>query len=201
MFADHHPRDARLGDLGKGAQALPATPSGRLRRCRTDHIADDGVQPVRTDQHIAAHGAAIGHLEVNPVPRIDNRVRTGTAVDALGREAGEQAVQQDPSRDHPDGRAQPVCDRVQIDRGQRATRRSRGPHLGQQLAGAGHVDAELLEDRRSVGPDRHCPAAGGNVRALVEDGNVVAVAQQSAGGGNAAHARTDDEDPQRSHDR
>ena len=32
---------------------------------------------------------------------------------------------------------------------------------------------------------------------LVEDGDVVPVAQQSAGGGNTAHARTDDEDPQR----
>ena len=79
-----------------------------------------------------------------------------------------------------------------------ASGRPRGchdPHGGQQLPGSVHINTELVEDRRAVGPDRHGTATGGRVRALIEDGDVVSVAQQPARDGNAAHAGADDQDP------
>ena len=48
---------------------------------------------------------------------------------------------------------------------------------GQQLPGAVHVDTELPEHRRAVGPDGDGATARRHVRPLVEDGDVVSVAQ------------------------
>ena len=89
----------------------------------------------------------------------------------------EQTFQQDSTGNHPNGRAQPVRHRVEVHRGERATRGGHDPHGGQQLAGPVHIDTELLEHRRAVGPDGDGTTAGRHVRPLVEHGDVVSVAQ------------------------
>ena len=66
---------------------------------------------------------------------------------------------------------------------------------GQQLPGSVHIDTELTENRRTVGPDGHRTTARRHVWALVEDRDLVSVAQQSACDRNAAYSRADDQDP------
>ena len=104
-------------------------------------------------------------------------------------------VKQDSAWDHPDRCAQPVHHRGQVQGGDPATGGCHDPHGGQQLTCAVHIDAELLENRRAVGPDGHGTPARRHVWPLVEDGDVVSVAQQPAGDGNAAHAGADNQDP------
>ena len=69
------------------------------------------------------------------------------------------------------------------------------------MTGPVHVDAELVKNRLAVGPDGYGAAARLHVRPLVEDGDVVSVAQQSASNRNAAHTRPYDKNPQRRHPR
>ena len=129
--------------------------------------------------------------------RTDHPDCTGVASDAIGRKAFQQPFKQDSTRDHPNGCAQPVHDRVQVHGGERATRGCHDPHGGQQLTGPVHVDTQLLQNRRAIGPDGHGAAACLHIRPLFEDGDVMPVAQQSPGNGNAAHTGADDEDPKR----
>jgi hypothetical protein len=109
----------------------------------------------------------------------------------------QQTAKQDSTWHHPNRSAQPFHDRGQVDIDQRAAGRCRDPHGGQHLTRPIHIDAELLQNRRTVGPDGHRTATGPHIRPLFEDGDVVAISQQSPCGGNAADPGTDDQDPKR----
>ena len=66
-------------------------------------------------------------------------------------------------------------------------------HGVQLLTGPVHVDAQLLQNRRAVGPDGDGTATCLHVWPLFEDGDVMSVAQQSPSNGKTARAGTDDE--------
>ena len=185
--AGHRPRfpcspmilqcDVLVGDVREGDQSLPAAPAGRLRGWRTGDISDLRVQTIRTDQQIPFGRAAVLELDPHPVARTDRPDHTGVASDAIGRKAFQQTVKQDSTWDHPNRSAQPVHDRGQVDIDQRATSRCRDPHGGQQLTSPVHIDAQLLQNRRAVGPDGHRTATGPHIRPLFEDGDVMSVSQ------------------------
>ena len=187
--------------LRKSDQSLPAAPAGRLCRWRTGEFANLRVQTVRTDQQIPFCRAAVLELDPHPVTRADRPDHAGTASDAVHRKALQQTAKQDSTWDHPDRSAKPVHDRGQVDVDQRTAGRRRHPHGGQQLARPVHIDAKLLENRRAVGPDGHRAATGPRIRSLFEDGDVVAISQQSPCGGNAADPGADDQDPKRARSR
>ena len=169
--------DVLVGDVREGDQSLPAAPAGRLRGWRTDDVSNHRVQAIRTDQQIAVGQAAVFELDSHPVARTDHPDRTGVASDAIGRKAFQQPFKQDSTRDHPNRCAQPVHDRGHVDGDERATRRCRDPHGGQQLTGPVHIDAQLLQNRRAVGPDGHGTATSPHIRPLFEDGDVMSVSQ------------------------
>ena len=185
--AGHRPRfpcspmimqcDVLVGDVREGDQSLPAAPAGRLRGLRADDVSNHRVQTIRTDQQIPFGRAAVFELDPHSVPRTDHPDRTGVAPDAIGRKAFQQPFKQDSTWDHPNGCAQPVHDRGQVDSGDRTTRRCRDPHGGQQLTGPVHIDAQLLQNRRAIGPDGHRATTGRHIRPPFEDGDVMSVAQ------------------------
>ena len=147
VLADDLHCDILFGDVGDGDQSLPAAPAGRLRGFRTGDMSDLRVQTIRTDQQIPVRAAAVFELDPHPVRRVERRGRTGVASDAIGREALQQTVEQDATRDHPNGPAQPVHDRIQRDVDQRPTSRCRDPHGGQHLTRPVHIDTQLLQNR------------------------------------------------------
>ena len=88
-------------------------------------------------------------------------------------------------------------DRGQVERGERATARCHDPHGGQLLTGPVHVDAQLLENGRAVGPNRDGAATWKHIRPPFEDGDIVSVPQQSPSDGDAAYTCADNQRPQR----
>ena len=135
------------------------------------------MQTIRTDQQVPFGRTAVFEVDPHPVARIDHPHRTGVALDAIGRKAFQQTVEQDATWDLPNRSAEPVHDRGQIDGGERTACRCRDPHGGQQLTGPVHVDAELLENCGAVGPDGHRAATWPHIRSLFEDSDVMSVAQ------------------------
>ena len=93
-----------------------------------------------------------------PFCATDHPDRARVVPDAIGRKAFQQPLEQDPTWDHPHRRAQPVHDRGQIQSGDRSTGRCHHPHGGQRLTGPVHIDTQLPQNRRAVGPDGHGPA-------------------------------------------
>ena len=63
------------------------------------------------------------------------------------------------------------------DSGERVTRGCHDLQCGQQLAGPVHIDAQLLQNRRAIGPDGHGAATCPHIRPLFEDGDVMSVPQ------------------------
>ena len=116
-------------------------------------------------------------LEPNSVLRTDDPDRAGITRDAIGRKAFQQPFKQDSTWDHPNWCAQPVHDRSQVHSGDRATRGCRDPQGGQQLTGPIHVDPQLPQNRRAIGPDSYGAATCLHLRPPFEDGDVMAVAQ------------------------
>ena len=123
--------------------------------------------------------------------------RTTVASDTVSRKAFQQSFEQDSTRDHPNRCAQPVNDRGQVQSGDRATPGRHDPHGRQQLTGVIHIDTQLLQNRRAIGPNRHGAATWPHIRPPFEDSDVMSVAQQSPRNGNAAHTGADNEDPKR----
>jgi hypothetical protein len=135
------------------------------------------VQTIRTDQQIAFDRAAVLELDPHAIARTDRLDYTGITVDAVGRKAFEQTVEQNPTGDHPNGSAQAVHDRGDVDIDQLTTGRRRNPHGGQQLTRSLHIDAKLIQDRRAVGPDGHRTATGPHIRSPFEDGHIMSVSE------------------------
>ena len=195
MLADGQERDVLVGDVRKRGQSLPAAPAGRFRVSGADDVSNPRMQAIGTDQHISLGCAPVFELDPYPIVRTDHLDRTGVVSDAIGRKALKQTLKQDSTRNHPNGRAQPVHDRGQVQRDERASRGCHDPHGGQQLTGSVHINAQLFENRRAVGPDGDGAATCLRIRPLFVDGDVMSVPQQSPSNGNAAHAGADDEDP------
>jgi hypothetical protein len=147
VFADDLHCDIVFGDVGDGDQSLPAAPAGRLRGFPTGDMSDLRVQTIGTDQQIPVRAGAVFELDPHPVLGVERRSRADVASDAIGWKALQQTVKQDAARNHPDGSAQPVDDRVQGDVDQWMTSGRRDPHGGQQLTRTVHVDAQLLQNR------------------------------------------------------
>jgi hypothetical protein len=92
-------------------------------------------------------------LEPNSVLRTDDPDRTGIAPDA--RKAVQQPFKQNSTWDHPNWYAPPVHDRSQVHGGDRATRGCHDAQGGQQLTGPIHIDPQLPQNRRAIGPDSY----------------------------------------------
>ncbi len=177
VLADDLHRDVLVGNVREGDQSLPAAPTGRLRGFRTGDVSHHRVQTIRTDQQIALRAAAVSELDSHPVLRADRSDHARIAPDAIGRKAFHQALKKDSTWDHPNGPVQPVHDGGHVDIHQLATSRCRDPHGGQQLSRPVHIDSQLLQNRRAIGPDGHRTTAGPHIRPPLEDGDVMSVSQ------------------------
>ena len=197
MLTDGEERDVLVGDVRKRRQSLPTAPARRLRVTGSDDVTNLRMQAVSTDQQIPLDHAPVRELDPHPVGRTGHFCRSAVVLDVVGRKAGQQSFKQHATRDHADGRPQPVHDRGQVQGDERASSGRHDPHGGQKLTGSVHIDAQLLQNCCAVGPDGDGSAAGPCIRPLFEDGDVVSVPQQSPGNGDAAHACADNQDPQR----
>jgi hypothetical protein len=176
-FADDQERDVLVGYGRKRGQPLPAAPAGRFRLTRADDLADLRVQAIRTDQQIALGRTAVVEFGAHAMLRTDHVDHTGVEPDPVARKAVQQPVENGSPRDHSNRCAEPVCDRGQVQGDQRAARRRHDTHAGEQLTGPVHVDVQLLQNHRTVGPDGDGSATCSRIRSPVEDGDVVSVPQ------------------------
>jgi hypothetical protein len=135
------------------------------------------VQAIRTDKQIAFGRATVLELDPYPIASTDCPNDAGIAADPVGRKACKQTVEQNSARDHPNGSAQAVHDRGNVDIDQPTTGRRRNPHGGQQLTRPVHIDAKLIQDRRAVGPDGHRTATGPHIRPPFEDRHIMSVSE------------------------
>ena len=180
----------------KGGQSLPAAPAGRLCVLGADDVSNHRVHAVRTDQQISFGRAAVFELDPHPVLRTDHLDRWELyRMRSVGKPSSSRS-----SRTRRGTIRTGAPSRSTIAVRSKVTSRPTGgchdPHGGQQLTGPVHVDAQLPQNRRAVGPDGDGSAACLRIRPLFEDGDVMSVPQQSTSNGNAAHAGADDEDSQ-----
>ena len=176
VLADDLQCHVLFGDVRKGDPSLPAAPAGRLCVLRADDISDLRVQAIRTDQQIPFGRAAVFEVDPHSVVSTDHPDRTGVASDAIGRKALQQTVKQDRRGTCRTG--PPTCPPSWSRRWWRAgdpsmSRSARWTAIDRPL----HVDAQLLQNRRAIGPDSHRTATGPHIRPLLEDGDVMSVPQ------------------------
>ena len=197
MLADDDQRVLLVGDLRQRHQSLPATPAGRGGVVRGDEVTDGRVASVGADHEVAVGAGAVIEVDPHPARGLGHRDRAGVAPDALSREPVEEAFQQHPPGDHPGGCAELPGHRGDVEGRDPVPGGCHHPHGRELLARRAHVDAQLVEDRRAVGPDGDRPAARAHRRPAFEDGDVVSVAQQAACHGDPADPGADHQDTQR----
>jgi hypothetical protein len=176
-LADDEQRDALVGDGRQRGQSLPAAPPRRFRLTRADDLANLRVQAIRADQQIPLDRTPVLEPDPHPAVRTDHIDHTAVVLDPIAGKPVQQPVKHHSPRDHLNRCAQPFLDRGQVQGDERATRRHQDTHAGQQLTRPVHIYAQLLQDRRPVGPDGDGSATSPRIGPPFEDGDVVAVPQ------------------------
>ena len=135
------------------------------------------MQTIRADHQIPFGGAAVFELDPHPVLATDHPDRAGVVLmRSVGKPASSRSSRTRrgtirtgaPSRSTIAVRSTVVSGRP-VDVTTRTVESS--------LTCPVHIDAELLQNRRAVGPDGHRPAAGMHAWPPFEDGDVMSVAQ------------------------